>query len=49
METAFILIIIGLASTYIVWRFYRSLQNKDAAQCGCGCSSCPSQDNCSDS
>ena len=49
METVFILIIVGLASAYLIRKFYRSLQNKDETQCGCGCSSCPSENICDDS
>jgi hypothetical protein len=46
METTLIVIIVGLASVYLVRNFYRSLQKKDETQCGCGCTSCPSEQKC---
>jgi hypothetical protein len=46
METTLIVIIVGLASAYLVRKFYRSLQKKDETQCGCGCTSCPEEKNC---
>lgn len=48
METAFIVAIVGLASVYLVRKFYHSLQNKDGIQCGCGCTSCPKEDDCTE-
>ena len=48
METALVMAIVGLASAYMVRKFYHSLQNKDGNQCGCGCTSCPKEDNCTD-
>lgn len=49
MELAIIFLIVGLAFTFLVWKFYRSLQNKEGSQRGCGCSSCPSGNNCGES
>jgi hypothetical protein len=46
MENALIAIIVGLAFVYLVRKFYRSLQNKDETQCGCGCTSCPQESDC---
>lgn len=46
METTLIVIIVGLASAYLAQKFYRSLQKKDEIQCGCSCSSCPSEQKC---
>jgi len=46
METIFIFIIVGLATAYLVRKFYRSLQKKDETLCGCGCTSCPKEDAC---
>ena len=46
METTLIVIIVGLASAYLVRKFYRSLQKRDETQCGCSCTSCPREQNC---
>ena len=46
METVLIIIIVGLAFTYLSKRFYNSLQKTKEPQCGCGCTSCPSEKNC---
>jgi hypothetical protein len=46
METLLIFIIVGLASVYLAQKFYRSLQKNDAIQCGCGCTSCPREQDC---
>ena len=46
METVLIFIIVGLASAYLVRKFYRSLQKTREPQCGCGCTSCPKEQNC---
>jgi uncharacterized membrane protein YuzA (DUF378 family) len=48
METVFIFIIVGLASFYLVRKFYRSLQKTQGPQCGCGCTSCPNEQNCNE-
>jgi hypothetical protein len=46
METFLIFIIVGLASSYLVRKFYRSLQKRDETQCGC--TSCPKEQNCNE-
>jgi len=46
METTLVVIIVGLASAYLVRKFYRSLQKKDETLCGCSCTSCPKEQNC---
>ncbi|UCD66251.1 MAG: FeoB-associated Cys-rich membrane protein [Deltaproteobacteria bacterium] len=46
MEATLIFIIVGLASAYLVRKFYRSLQKNDETQCGCGCTSCPEELDC---
>jgi uncharacterized membrane protein YuzA (DUF378 family) len=46
METVLIFIIVGFASVYLVRKFYRSLQKMQESQCGCGCTSCPKEQNC---
>jgi len=46
METALIVIIVGLALVYLVRKFYHTLENKDEIQCGCGCTSCPNEQTC---
>jgi len=48
METVLIFTIVGLASAYLVRKFYRSLQKTKESQCGCGCSSCPKELNCNE-
>jgi len=46
METAFIFIIVGAAAAYLVRKFYRSLKKTSSGSCGCGCTSCPQEQNC---
>jgi hypothetical protein len=46
METILVIIVVGLASAYLVRKFYRSLQKTEETQCGCGCTSCPSEQKC---
>jgi hypothetical protein len=48
METVLIFIIVGFASVYLVRKFYRSLKKTQEPQCGCGCNSCPKEQNCNE-
>jgi hypothetical protein len=48
METALIVIIVGSALIYLARKFYRNFKQTGGAQCGCGCTACPSEKNCSE-
>jgi hypothetical protein len=46
MQTVIVIIIVFLAAAYLVRTIIAKPDKKDS--CGCGCTSCPTADSCSD-
>ncbi len=44
MEAILVAFIIGLAAFFVIRKFYRMFKTPSASPCGCGCTSCPIQE-----
>lgn len=47
MQTIIVIIIVAMAAAFLLRRFYKRMSKPAQTDCGCGCSGCAAQHECS--